>query len=63
MCRHFFELVRFDFVIDSDLKVWLMEVIIFIISDQAYKNRAYLHKLHMFLINIVISYKSPTELA
>ena len=24
--RHFFELVRFDFVIDEDLKVWLMEV-------------------------------------
>ena len=24
--RHFFEMVRFDFVIDENLKVWLMEV-------------------------------------
>ena len=24
--RYFFELVRFDFVIDEDLHVWLMEV-------------------------------------
>lgn len=29
---HFFELVRFDFVIDSELKVWLMEVGILIVS-------------------------------
>lgn len=26
ICRHFFELVRFDFVIDDNLRVWLMEV-------------------------------------
>ena len=24
--RHFFELVRFDFILDESLKVWLMEV-------------------------------------
>jgi tubulin monoglycylase TTLL15 len=24
--RHFFELVRFDFIIDSDFKVYLMEI-------------------------------------
>ena len=24
--RHFFELIRFDFFIDNNLKVWLMEV-------------------------------------
>ena len=25
-CRTFFELVRFDFILDADMKVWLMEV-------------------------------------
>lgn len=24
--RNFFEMVRFDFILDADLKVWLMEV-------------------------------------
>ena len=28
--RNFFEMVRFDFILDSDLKVWLMEVTDFI---------------------------------
>ena len=28
--RNFFEMVRFDFILDSDLKVWLMEVTEFI---------------------------------
>ena len=32
---HFFELVRFDFVIDSNLKVWLMEVSVSCVNEFA----------------------------
>ena len=29
--RHFFEVVRFDFVVDEELKVWLMEVYTYVV--------------------------------
>jgi hypothetical protein len=58
-CRHFFELVRFDFVIDEDLGVWLMEVNLSpnLSSDHFHENRFMYEQVSIqyFILSLVLS--------